>query len=178
MNAAARVVRLGGVLLLVIASAACAGDARPSHVEGGARTSTAPVALPVVEEAPAPGTVAVEAALALMGTEYELGGYGPHYDCSGLSAAAWAAAGVNLPRNAQQQFDGLPKVSLDDLAPGDLVFYGTGGSAGHIYHVGVYVGDGMIAEATNPGEVAQVRDLDAEWRSRNLIPAAARPAAA
>ena len=61
------------------------------------------------------------------------------------------------------------------MRPGDLVFYGTGRSSSAIYHVAIYIGNGMVAEAATYGEPAQVRAYDASWRINNLIPYAGRP---
>jgi cell wall-associated NlpC family hydrolase len=84
---------------------------------------------------------AVEWALTQIGTPYVWGGETPGvgFDCSGLVQAAYAVAGVALPRVAQDQYDATPKLSAGDpLAPGDLVFFG-GGPSG-IDHVGLFVG--------------------------------------
>jgi cell wall-associated NlpC family hydrolase len=91
--------------------------------------------------AQAAGTVAVEWALTQIGTPYVWGGETPGvgFDCSGLVQAAYAVAGVALPRVAQQQYDSTPKVPMGNaLAPGDLVFFGNGPSG--IDHVGLFVG--------------------------------------
>jgi cell wall-associated NlpC family hydrolase len=86
-------------------------------------------------------TVAVEWALTQIGTPYVWGGEAPGvgFDCSGLVQAAYAVAGVALPRVAQQQYDATPKVPAGDpLAAGDLVFFGSGPTG--IDHVGLFVG--------------------------------------
>jgi cell wall-associated NlpC family hydrolase len=85
--------------------------------------------------------VAVEWALTQIGTPYVWGGETPGvgFDCSGLVQAAYAVAGVALPRVAQDQYDVTPKLSAGDpLAPGDLVFFGDGPYS--IDHVGLFVG--------------------------------------
>ena len=87
------------------------------------------------------GDVAVQWALAQIGTPYVWGGETPGvgFDCSGLVQAAYAVAGVSLPRVAQDQYDRTPKVAVDaSLEPGDLVFFGGGPSS--IDHVGLFVG--------------------------------------
>lgn len=90
---------------------------------------------------------AVAFAKAQIGKPYVYGGTGPGgYDCSGLTGAAWASAGVSLPRTSQAQFSGR-RVSEGDLQPGDLVFY-----YGGISHVGMYVGGGQIVHASRPGK--------------------------
>jgi cell wall-associated NlpC family hydrolase len=87
------------------------------------------------------GAVAVRWALAEIGTPYVWGGESPGagFDCSGLVQAAFRAAGVSLPRVAQDQYDATPKLAAGTpLAPGDLVFFGSG--PGGIDHVGLFVG--------------------------------------
>jgi cell wall-associated NlpC family hydrolase len=87
------------------------------------------------------GAVAVQWALAQIGTPYVWGGESPGagFDCSGLAQAAFRAAGVSLPRVAQDQYDATPKLAAGTpLAPGDLVFFGSGPEG--IDHVGLFVG--------------------------------------
>ncbi|PSB21456.1 glycoside hydrolase [Phormidesmis priestleyi ULC007] len=62
----------------------------------------------------------------------------PNYDCSGLMQAAFASAGIRLPRDAYQQEEFVRKIALSDLMPGDLVFFGTPIKA---THVGLYLGN-------------------------------------
>lgn len=91
---------------------------------------------------------AVAFAYAQLGCPYVFGGTGPcssGFDCSGLTQAAWAAAGVSIPRTSEEQWAGLPHVSTSSLQPGDiLVFNGAG-------HVGIYVGNGQLIDAAHTG---------------------------
>lgn len=95
------------------------------------------------------------------GASYKWGGNGPSaYDCSGLTKAALAAEGKDIPRNSAAQYSGAKShVSLDNLQAGDLVFWSNNGSASGIYHVAVYVGDGKIAQARNPQSGLSVNSL-------------------
>lgn len=105
-------------------------------------TQRPPVDVPVSGRAAA----AVQFALSQVGKAYAHGGVGPHaYDCSGLTMAAWAAAGVSLPHSSSAQFSSGARVSANALKPGDLVFYYT-----PISHVGMYIGGGKIVHAGNP----------------------------
>jgi cell wall-associated NlpC family hydrolase len=91
--------------------------------------------------------VAVSTAEAQLGKPYVYAGSGPDvFDCSGLTMFAWAAAGVSLPHNAEAQFQALPQVRIDQLQPGDLVFFGS-----PIHHVGMFVGNGTMIEAPYTG---------------------------
>jgi cell wall-associated NlpC family hydrolase len=85
---------------------------------------------------------------AQVGDAYVSGGTGPNsWDCSGLVQAAFRQVGVDLPRVSQDQSTAGTQVSLDNLQPGDILYWGGAGSA---YHVAVYVGGGMFVGAQNP----------------------------
>ena len=89
---------------------------------------------------------AVEYALAQVGDSYVYGAAGPDsYDCSGLTMASWAQAGVALPHSSSGQMSSGPSVSQSELQPGDLVFYYS-----PVSHVGIYIGNGQIVHAANP----------------------------
>ncbi|HVL85012.1 MAG TPA: C40 family peptidase, partial [Pseudonocardia sp.] len=104
--------------------------------------------------------IAIEFALAQLGVPYLWGGDGPAeggFDCSGLTTAAYAAAGITLPRTAQTQFGAGPHVPNDaDLMPGDLVFYGT---PDRVHHVGLYLGEGRMVNAPRRGKPVQVASV-------------------
>ncbi|WP_225100523.1 C40 family peptidase [Streptomyces sp. CoH27] len=85
---------------------------------------------------------------AQIGKAYVSGATGPSaYDCSGLVQTAFKQVGVSLPRVSQDQSTAGTQVSLSNLQPGDILYWGSAGSA---YHVAVYVGDGMFVGAQNP----------------------------
>jgi cell wall-associated NlpC family hydrolase len=130
------------------------------------------------------GALAVSWALSQIGTPYVWGGETPGvgFDCSGLVQAAYAVAGLALPRVAQDQYDATPKVAPGALlAPGDLVFFG--GGPGSIDHVGLFVGvvDGQDVMVDAPHTGADVRaeafpaTVDASFGSL-LFVGATRPA--
>lgn len=109
--------------------------------------------------APASGSVASVIAFlkAQLGDAYVMGGTGPNsWDCSGLTQAAFAQAGVSLPRVSQDQSTAGTPVSLDNLQVGDLLYWGSAGSA---YHVGVYIGNGQYLDAANPSKGVVIQDL-------------------
>jgi len=95
---------------------------------------------------------------------YVWGATGPcssGFDCSGLQQAAWAAAGVNIPRDTYQQWASLPHVSMSDLQPGDLIYYNGEG------HVSMYVGNGMIVDAPRSGETVREMPRSTDWYASN-----------
>jgi cell wall-associated NlpC family hydrolase len=111
----------------------------------------------VPSDVPASGraAAAVQYAMAQVGDAYVWGAAGPNaFDCSGLTMMAWGAAGVGLPHSSRAQYGSGPHVSEGDLQPGDLVFFYS-----PISHVGMYIGNGMIVHAANPGEGVRVSPL-------------------
>jgi len=100
-------------------------------------------------------SAAVRFAYAQLGKPYVYGAAGPSsYDCSGLTMRAWGAAGVSLPHNAAAQQASIPAVSLSNLEPGDLVFFGS-----PAYHVAIYIGGGRVIAAPHTGTVVQIQSL-------------------
>jgi len=113
---------------------------------------------------------AVQAAESQVGVPYQWGAEDPGvgFDCSGLTQWSWRQAGVDIPRTAQDQYDAIPHISVGDIEPGDLLFYGDG--PGDIYHVTMYVGNGEIVQAPETGEDVQI---DPIWY--NQLVGAGRP---
>lgn len=103
---------------------------------------------------------AIDFAIAQIGLPYVWGGNGPQqghagFDCSGLTKAAYATAGIELPRTAHTQFFATRHVDPDEsLQPGDLVFYGHPSTK--IHHVGIYIGNGQMINAPTFGMPVQV----------------------
>jgi peptidoglycan DL-endopeptidase CwlO len=98
---------------------------------------------------------AVTFAYNAIGVMYKFGADGPDgYDCSGLTSAAWRSAGKSLPHKASAQISATTPISKGDLQPGDLIFFRNGG------HVGLYVGGGMMIDASRAGEPVKKRSLN------------------
>ncbi|MDT9696572.1 MULTISPECIES: C40 family peptidase [Streptomyces] len=99
---------------------------------------------------------ALDFAYAQLGKPYEWGSTGPDsYDCSGLTGAAWRAAGVSLPRTVKQQYDAGRKVAKSDLQPGDIIYWYNDNQ-----HNGMYVGNGKAIHAPRTGKNVEIAPLD------------------
>jgi cell wall-associated NlpC family hydrolase len=101
---------------------------------------------------------AVAFALAQVGKPYLWAGAGPDsFDCSGLTMRAWERAGVPLPHYSAGQAQLVLPVPWDGIRPGDLVFFATNPrDITTVYHVALYVGDGLVVEAPRPGTHVRV----------------------
>jgi cell wall-associated NlpC family hydrolase len=104
--------------------------------------------------------VAVQVALAQLGTPYRWGGESPSngFDCSGLVQFAYQHAEVALPRTAQTQYNAGPQLPAGTRPePGDLVFFGS--SPSHVTHVGIALGDGRMVDAPHTGALVRVEPI-------------------
>ncbi|MBT2674823.1 C40 family peptidase [Streptomyces sp. ISL-14] len=105
-----------------------------------------------------------------IGKPYVWGATGPDsYDCSGLTQAAWKAAGVDIPRVTYDQVNAGTTVSLSNAQPGDLIFF-----YDDVTHVGIYIGNGMMIHAPKPG--AYVREESIYYDGESSIHSVVRPA--
>jgi cell wall-associated NlpC family hydrolase len=123
---------------------------------GSATTSTARYTGSIPSVSGNAGT-AVRYAYNAIGAPYVYAAAGPYnsgYDCSGLTEAAWSAAGRSLPHNAAMQWDVVAHISRSQLSAGDLVFYSGLG------HVAIYVGSGKVIHAPQPGESVKLASVD------------------
>jgi cell wall-associated NlpC family hydrolase len=157
----------GGRLAVLAVAALLAALAAP-HVQ--ALRGLVADALPAIatparpSTRPAPGSrpaQAVDFALAQRGKPYRWGAQGPHdFDCSGLTWAAWQAAGVTIPRTAAAQLAGLPVVR-GRLRPGDLLIYPSRGPSRR--HVALVVGRGRMVEALGRGIPVRSTSIRPGW---------------
>ncbi|MGB9702336.1 MAG: C40 family peptidase [Candidatus Kapaibacteriota bacterium] len=113
----------------------------------------------------------IEVAENWIGTPYQYGGDSKKgVDCSAFVQNVYSSLGVNLPRTAQQQYNFIPRISQDELKPGDLIFFGKNSS---VSHVAIYIGNGkMIHASSSQGVIKQ--DLNT-YSGYSLIVGFGRP---
>ncbi len=129
----------------------------PSAPRGGS-SAPAPQAPPPAPAPPTSGGAAgaIQAAKSQIGLMYRYGGTSPStgFDCSGLMMWSWAQVGVGLPRTSRAQFAATQRISMSQIQPGDLVFYGS-----PVYHVGMYVGGGATIDSPRTGKPVAIRPV-------------------
>lgn len=132
-------------------TAAASRSSERTTLASSVGTTTAPSAAPSTSSSTASGSAAavIAFARAQIGDAYVLGATGPNsWDCSSLLQAAFKQAGISLPRVSQDQSTAGTPVSLSNVQPGDILYWGSAGSGA--YHVALYVGDGKFVGAENP----------------------------
>ena len=147
--------KLAGIEAQVVAlqaqeEAARAASARAwlARTSGGDRSWPTPTI-------PAHGDV-VDYARSRLGCRYVWGADGPNtFDCSGLTMWCYRQVGISLPHSSAAQIHEGQRVSRGDLAPGDLVFFGS-----PIHHVGLYIGGGMMIHAPHSGDVVKISSIN------------------
>jgi cell wall-associated NlpC family hydrolase/outer membrane murein-binding lipoprotein Lpp len=156
--AAVRATRTSGTRAAAAAVVAAAPVRSTPAAATVQQSSEAPVDRPqrAVPPPSAGASGAVANAMSQLGVPYRFAAASPGvaFDCSGLTSWAWGRAGVSLPRTSRSQAASLPRVSLGDIQPGDLVFYHQ-----PVGHVGMYVGNGMLVHAPNSGDVVKLSPL-------------------
>jgi cell wall-associated NlpC family hydrolase len=98
-------------------------------------------------------------AIAQLDKPYVFGAAGPSaFDCSGLTLAAWARAGVRLPHATTEQAHSGTPTTPAALVPGDLVLVaGDNGTLAAPGHVGIYMGDGLVLNAADERDGIRVQ---------------------
>jgi len=135
-----------------------------------AGTSATSTGMPTAVQA-----AAVTYAESQIGTPYVWGGTSPQtgFDCSGLVVWAYGMAGLVVPRLANDQWQDDPHVAMDQLVPGDLLFFGTGD---HADHVGMYIGEGTMVDAPSSGTDVRIETIPltagVAWGSQVVLGAA------
>ncbi|WP_131737646.1 C40 family peptidase [Actinomadura roseirufa] len=133
---------------------------RPEPVAPSTGSCAAPGSVPAVPPAGPAAARAIAYAHAQLGKPYAWGAAGPSaFDCSGLTHAAYHAAGITIPRVSGAQWRHGPRIPHDREQPGDLVFFnsGPGTSTNNPGHVGLVIGGGKMIAAPHTGTVVQIQ---------------------
>ncbi|NUS17654.1 MAG: glycoside hydrolase [Streptomyces sp.] len=129
-------------------AAAAAKAAQQAGASGSSTTTASPASTSIADKA-------IAFARAQLGEPYVWGATGPSsWDCSGLTQAAYKAAGVTLPRTTGEQVNVGTRVSQSNMQPGDLVFFYSDHS-----HVGIYIGGGEMIHAPHTGTVVKIAPI-------------------
>ena len=115
---------------------------------------------------PTIGSEIVLRAISLLGAPYKWGGSGPKaFDCSGLVHFIYNELGIEVPRTAEEQYKAATRVDIDELEPGDLLFFKIHGK--RVSHVAIYAGAGRFVHAPQTGRPIELRPLnDGYYRPR------------
>lgn len=164
---------VGPLTWAAILAGRTAADVTPTPSASPSPTPTSSIATPTYElpANPKARQVALAYALEQVGKKYVLGGNGPDvFDCSGLVQQAYLKAGVRLPRLASQQRFAGTEVTLDQLLPGDLLYYQDGSSPRN-GHIAMYAGKQLVVEASNPKYGVRMRALNEPWYRDRFVAA-------
>ena len=101
-----------------------------------------------------------------LGDPYRAGGAGPHsFDCGGFTQFVFKRAlGMEIARTSRGQYQQVQRIKTKDALPGDLVFFFEGGA----HHVGIYVGNGKMIDAPQPGKRISVNPISGSWWGRSF----------
>lgn len=101
-----------------------------------------------------------------LGDPYRAGSAGPHaFDCGGFTQFVFKRAlGMDIARTSRGQYRQVERIKIKDAQPGDLVFFFEGGA----HHVGIYLGNGKMIDAPNPGEAVSVNPISGSWWGRSF----------
>jgi cell wall-associated NlpC family hydrolase len=156
------------IVLLTVMTGACAargGAPVPRPFPGAALPPGAGEPAPT---APPAETDVVRTALQFLGVPYRNGGSDPSgFDCSGFIQYVFAQHGAVLPREVRDQYDAGRKIDLDEVQPGDLVFFETVSRGAS--HVGLVIGEGRFVHAPSSRGVVRVEPYTGTYWSRRLV---------
>jgi cell wall-associated NlpC family hydrolase len=108
----------------------------------------------------------LDIAVSQLGVPYRYGGSTPRgFDCSGLVYYAYRRLGIRVPRSTMAQYRHARPVALNNLQPGDLVFFRRAYHS--VTHVGIYAGNARFIHAPSKGRVVSYDSLnDPYWKKR------------
>lgn len=123
---------------------------------------TPPLPPPQAAASTSLGSEVVIRAIAMVGVPYRFGGSNPNgFDCSGLVQYVYQELGIDVPRTAAEQYRAAEPVRLENIEPGDLLFFRTHGK--RISHVAIYAGSGRFVHAPQTGRLIELRSLDDDY---------------
>ena len=174
------------ILLLALATGACAtrgavprpfpgaalppgaGNTPTDRSGGPAREPGDTAAAPAIPAEPGVWTDVIHTALGFLGVPYRNGGSDPSgFDCSGLVQWVFAQHGTALPREVRDQYHIGRKVNLEELQPGDLIFFETVSRGAS--HVGMAIGEGRFVHAPSSNGVVRVEPYTANYWIRRFV---------
>lgn len=120
---------------------------------------------PVSEATRQAGAQVVEYAKNFIGVPYSYGGSTPSgFDCSGFVRYVFNGVGISLPRDSYSQMGVGTPVTRDELIPGDLVVFRSGG------HVGIYTGNNQYIHSPQTGRTVSIDDMNRElYCARRIV---------
>lgn len=165
-----RIPRTLPAVLLALLAGACASTpgARPRPFPGAPPTAAAEPAAPPAAPATLEESAILQTALDLRGVPYRNGGSDPSgFDCSGFTQWVFAQNGVRLPREVKDQIRVGKKVDVDELAPGDLIFFAT--TSRRASHVAIALDGDRFVHAPSSKGVVRIEHLSTDYWSRRLL---------
>jgi peptidoglycan DL-endopeptidase CwlO len=156
-----------------VARAASANWTQAASAAGLTGTATTAAASGLSGGGTASEAAVVTEAGKYLGVPYLWGGTDPAkgLDCSGFTQLVFGNLGIGLPRvSSQQATAGRAVASLASARPGDLVFFDNASSRPGIDHVGIYVGNGQMIAAPQPGESVKIQPVGTPSVIRRVLP--------
>lgn len=164
LPAAARAVPVVLALLLIAGCASAPRQPGPALPDGGTAGTWPDTPADMLDPVRAQ---VVFTALQMVGVPYRWGGQGPEgFDCSGLVLYSYSNAGLAMPRTSREQFRATAPIRLEQITPGDLVFFNTSEDASH---VGIYVGEGRFVHAPASNRSVRLEHLDNSYYRQRFL---------
>jgi gamma-D-glutamyl-L-lysine dipeptidyl-peptidase len=161
--AVSRIIESYYITAPVAAPLPSAGSTAPANA-----SKPAPKSSPQPKQAHELGEVAARTAERFVGIPYKWGGNTvvEGLDCSAFVKAVYYLCGINIPRTSAEQFKAGKMIPENDLADGDLVFFG---HDNQVSHVGIYVGNGRFVHAPQRNDEIKVAELQKPGFSKRFL---------
>lgn len=155
------------LLTVTIVSSIWLGACSSSH-ERVAKDTRQANTVKTSEQSSTKGENIARMAQSMLGKRYRYGGSSPQqgFDCSGLVYFTHTQVGDYVPRTSIDQLQASKTVTLDELEPGDLLFYRINGKPSH---VGIYIGNKQFVHAPSSGKTVSVTTMDNPYFKPRLI---------